>query len=92
MGWQIDHWIPRTKRGGDTPRNRNAMNTRANLKKGNIHPKTKTFMRKWRAGEFYVDKHPRCQPSLSPVLLIGLAILERKAPRPCQARGPNGRW
>ena len=62
MGWQIDHWVPRTKRGGDTPNNRNSMNTRANLKKGNLNPKTKTFMRMWKSGEFYFDKHPKCRP------------------------------
>lgn len=66
MGWEIDHWVPLSKGGKDTPRNRNAMNTCANRKKGDHRPTTETFKNMWRAKKLYFDKHPKCQPVLTP--------------------------
>ena len=38
MGWQMDHIIPKSKGGGDTISNLQALQTAANRKKGNKHP------------------------------------------------------
>ena len=80
MGWQVDHWIPRSKGGGDTPRNRNAMSALANQKKADIHPRTKKFQRMWRGRMFYFDEHPACRPT-NDLIGLGLGAIAKKEDR-----------
>ncbi len=35
FGWNVDHVVPKSKGGSDSPRNLRALNTTANLEKGN---------------------------------------------------------
>ena len=39
--WEVDHWLPKSKGGTDSPRNLSAMQTRANRRKGNQNPFSK---------------------------------------------------
>ena len=38
-GWEVDHIHPKSKGGTDSPRNLQAMQTKANRSKGNRYPK-----------------------------------------------------
>lgn len=51
-GWEVDHWLPKSKGGTNSSRNLSAMQTRANRKKGNRNPYARSFRTSRRRGYF----------------------------------------